>query len=295
MAQAAEKRRESPLLPMSDTRESALFFVIAALCFLAVLTAFSVRATYSAAEGWTANVEGELTARLSGSDAARMEEALGLIRSVDRVQTAKALTRAEAEALLQPWFGTQSLPDSLPLPSLIAITTEPGTQNIGPDIKRALAEIGLEAEIDDHAKWAENIRDMLTLIRLIAMGIVALLASIAIAVIAFATHAALLARREIVDVLHITGAEDQFIAKLFERRFSLLGFQAGLLGALLALGFAISLAFFAGRMTDWVWLLPSIALDRWALMIMLVSALLAGLVARGAARLTVTLALGRMS
>ena len=34
-------RRETPLLPVSDAREAALFFVVGALCFLAALAALS--------------------------------------------------------------------------------------------------------------------------------------------------------------------------------------------------------------------------------------------------------------
>ncbi|MEO0721274.1 MAG: cell division protein FtsX, partial [Pseudomonadota bacterium] len=60
--------KETPLLPVDDAREAALFFVVCALCFLAALAALSAKATYGAAEGWTAEVEGELTVRLRDAD-----------------------------------------------------------------------------------------------------------------------------------------------------------------------------------------------------------------------------------
>ena len=60
--------RETPLLPVEDAREMALFFVVGALCFLAALATLSAKSTYGAARSWTAEVEGELTVSLPDAD-----------------------------------------------------------------------------------------------------------------------------------------------------------------------------------------------------------------------------------
>lgn len=282
-----QTNRESPLLPQSDAREAALFFVVAALCFLAALAALTARASYGAAAGWTAEVEGELTVRLRGADARTAKDAADLISTMDSVASARLIDREEAAALLTPWFGTDGLPAGLPLPVLIEVTATPEAGKLAPDIQRGLAEAGITATVDDHSSWAGDVRSALGGVRLAAFGAVLLLAATAIAVIAFATHAALLARRDIVDVLHLTGAEDGFIASLFERRFWLLGLQAGSIGALSALGLAALLVFATGQGGERSWLLPRLSLDFWDIFILLCTPILAGFAARGAARLTV--------
>lgn len=284
-------QRETTLLPTSDAREAALFFVVAALCFLAALAALSARATYGAAEGWTAQVEGQLTVRLRGLDARAARDAEAIVAGVTGVEAARMISREEAAQLLAPWFGAEGLPPSLPLPTLIEVTAIPDAGNIGPDIARTLTENGLEASVDDHSNWAGDVRRALGTVRLAALFAVALLAATAIAVIAFATHAALLARRDIVDVLHLTGAEDKFIASLFERRFWVLGLRGGTIGALAALGVAALLVFAAGTAGDRSWLLPRLSLDFGDLVILVLTPILAGFAARGAARLTVIRAL----
>ena len=85
---------------------------------------------------------------------------------------------------------------------------------------------------------------------------VTLLGATGIAVIAFATHATLLARRDIVELLHLSGARDDFIAGLFERRFLMLGVQAGALGALLAFATAAFILFAVRQTDEQAWLLP---------------------------------------
>lgn len=278
---------ETPLLPVSDAREAALFFVVCALCFLAALAALSARATYGAAASWTSEVEGELTVRLKGADSRTARDAEDLVARMNVVAEARLIDRAEAGELLAPWFGRDGLPAGLPLPVLIEVRAIEGAGRIGPDIERNLAEAGIVAVVDEHSDWATDVRKTLGTVRLVALGAVALLAATAIAVIAFATHAALLARKDIVDVLHLSGAEDRFIANLFERRFWVLGLQAGAVGALIALGVMAFLIFTAGASGERGWLLPQLNLDFWDLAILVFTPIIAGFAARLAARATV--------
>ena len=128
---------------------------------------------------------------------------------------------------------------------------------------------------------------MLSISRIAALSIVALLSATAIAVIAFATHAALLARRDIVDVLHVAGARDRFIAGLFERRFWLLGLRAGTVGALVALASVAVLIALGRSGAERSGLLPQLSLDFPDLAVLVVTPVIAGLAARLAAGITV--------
>ena len=279
--------KETPLLPLEDAREMALFFVVGALCFLAALATLSAKSTYGAARSWTAEVEGELTVSLPDADRHGAEAARKLIESTDGIREARLLSKAEIDALLEPNFGSRGLPESLPLPQLIAVTAEPDVEFIGPTLERRLTEAGFVNAVDEHADWAGDVRRMLAIARLVALTAVALLASTAVAVIAFATHAALLARRDIVDVLHLAGARDRYIAGLFERRFWLLGIRAGAVGALLALGAAAAMIFAVHSSGARTGLLPELSLDFLDLIILIITPLIAGLAARLAARVTV--------
>ena len=208
----------SPLLPREDAREAALFFVVCALCFLAALAALSARAAYSAANDWTNEVTGQITIRIEGEDD-DLATTLDLVRSFPGILTANALNQDDAENLLSPWLGQAGVPEGLPLPRLIAASADPTAENLGPRLSALLRTKGIEATVDDHVQWTQDVREATQTARLIALGAVALLICTALAVIAFATHAALLARKDIVDVLHLCGARDGFIAGLFERRF----------------------------------------------------------------------------
>lgn len=281
------KPRENSLLPLEDAREAALFFVVGALCFLAALAALSAKSTYGAARAWTAEVEGEYTVSLSGADATAADEAARLLAGLDGVITARAFSDAEINALLEPNFGKSGLPADLPVPRLIAVTGAADAEDLGARISTALHDAGHSAAVDAHAEWAGDVRHMLSISRIAALSIVALLSATAIAVIAFATHAALLARRDIVDVLHVAGAKDRFIAGLFERRFWLLGLRAGTVGALVALASVAVLIALGRSGAERSGLLPQLSLDFPDLAVLVVTPVIAGLAARLAAGITV--------
>ena len=68
-----------------------------------------------------------------------------------------------------------------------------------------LSDAKINAKVDDHAMWSADARHATDTIGIVALSAVFLLGATGIAVIAFATHATLLARRDIVELLHLTG------------------------------------------------------------------------------------------
>lgn len=284
--------RESPLLPHTEAREAALFFVIGALCFLAALAALTTRGTYAAAAAWGDQIEGEFTVVLQDTDRRTATGIADDIAQMTGIDGARLLSEAELDELLAPSFGPGGLPDGLPLPLLIAVQAAPDAPDPEPAITTILDQAEVEGEVSGHGGFARQVQRALAVLRLIGIGAVSLLAATAIAVIAFATHAALLARKDIVDVLHLSGAEDRFIARLFARRFWVLALQAGSGGALAAL-MTTALIVFSASSSGAVesQLLPRLSLDIVDLAILVVTPVIAGLAARGAARITVLQAL----
>ncbi|MEM1087229.1 MAG: cell division protein FtsX [Pseudomonadota bacterium] len=278
--------KETPLLPVSDAREAALFFVIGALCFLAALAALVSRGTYTAAAAWSDQVEGEITVILEDADRRAADALADQIEDLAGVVEARVLSREALESLLEPSFGPGGMPDGLPLPLLIAVLADPDIE-VSEEITTLVETAGLTAEVSAHSGYARDVRRALSVLRMVALGAVALLAATAIAVIAFATHAALLARRDIVDVLHLSGAEDTFIAGLFERRFWVLALKAGAVGALLALMMTALIVFSGGTQETASQLLPQLSLDFVDLVILTLTPVLAGLSSRMAAHITV--------
>lgn len=240
--------KPAPFLPEKETRDGALIFVVAVFCFLACLTAMGVLAADRAAAGWTGQLTGEATVivRPRGGEtpdaaAARAAEALSGVAGVGE---ARALEPAKAYDLIRPWLGDVSDIEDLPVPRLVAVTLDSRHPATAKQLSAALTSQSIDATVDDHSIWIKDIRRAGGLVRVLGIGVFLLIAAAAGAVIAFATRAGLAARRDVVEVLHLAGAEDGFIARLFQVRFAQMAGYAGLLGAAAAmvLGAALRIA-----------------------------------------------------
>jgi len=240
--------KPASFLPERDGREGSLIFVVAVLCFLACLTAMSVLAADRAARGWTDQLTGEATVivrpragETPDAAAARAAEALA---GAPGVAEARALEPAKAYDLIRPWLGDVSDLEDLPVPRLVAVTLDPRHPADARQLDRALKAEGVDATVDDHSVWIKDIRRAGGVVAGLGLAIFLIIAAAAGAVVAFATRAGLAARRDVVEVLHLAGAEDGFVARLFQMRFARMAGLAGLIGAAGAavLGVALRLA-----------------------------------------------------
>ena len=237
MAQPSSRlARNAPLLPVSDARDRGLVFVVATLCFLACLTALAVLVANRATQVWTTQLKSQATIvvrpranETPDSAAARAAESLA---SVQGVVEARALEKSQAEALVAPWLGDIGDLDDLPIPRLVTVELDPRSPATSNDLNRALKAQGLDALVDDHSIWTKDIARAANLARGFGIGILVLIISAAGAVIAFATRAGLRSRRDVVEVLHLVGAQDIYIARLFQERFAQMAGWAGSLGAI---------------------------------------------------------------
>jgi len=227
--------RPAPFLPQKDARDPALILVVAVLCFLACLTAMGVIAADRAARGWAGELTGEATVivRARGGEtpdaaAARAAEALAGVRGVSE---ARALEREKAYDLVRPWLGDVADLEDLPVPRLVAVTLDREQPATAAALSGALKAQGIDAVVDDHSVWIKDIRRAAGVVRWTGAGVFLLIAVAAGAVVAFATRAGLTARRDVVEVLHLAGAEDSFIARLFQGRFAGIAALAGAIGA----------------------------------------------------------------
>jgi len=227
--------RPAPFLPERETRDGSLVFVVAVLCFLACVTALGVIAADRAAKGWSSQLAEEATVIVRArpgetpdSAAARAAETLAGVSGVAEV---RALEPQKAYDLVRPWLGDIADVEDLPVPRLVAVSLDQRRPASAGALEAALKGQGVDAIVDDHSLWLKDVRRSAGIARGMGAVVFLLIAGGAAAVVAFATRAGLAAQRDVVEVLHLSGAEDDFIARLFQVRFAWVAAVAGLIGA----------------------------------------------------------------
>jgi cell division transport system permease protein len=233
----ADERRRGRILPREQGAAS-LDLVIGLMAFLAALAFGGVLIANRSAETWQAGLTGRLTVQvLPQGDAppeAEVNAALRVLQATPGVIHAGALSDADNLALVEPWLGRDASVTALPFPRLIDVQLAPGaTPDVG-GLEKRLKDAAPHAVLDDHRRWIGRLKTTADAIVLSALAILGLIAIGTAATVAFATRAGLATHREIVELLHLMGAQDRFIARAFEWHYFLAALIAAACGAALA-------------------------------------------------------------
>ena len=227
------------VMPAAGSTGLPLVLVIAAMCFLASLALGAALSVADVTSSWTRDLSGAITIEIKATDAmspdAQMSAALELLTSTEGVLSARTLTQADIKALLEPWLGQGNVTDDLPLPHLIDVRIDP---NAPPDLDtlaQNLATAVPGAEVDTHRQWQTQLLHAARAAEWLAYAVLIVVASTMVAIITFATRAGLSANKEVVEVLHLTGARDRFIAAEVQRHFLHLGLRGGMIGLFLSI------------------------------------------------------------
>ncbi len=225
---------EAPLLPADSRQVRPLTIVVAIMCALGCLAALTARAGFRAADNWTTDLKSAMTILIeSPRDEISINRAITIAKSVDGVSSAVPMGKAKAKSLLRNYGANiGALIDDLPMPALIEIGVLAEVDNVEKNLGNALSSAGYKVEIDDHSRYSsEIIRSSAVLRGFAILALLGLLVA-AVASIGFAARAALETRREAVEILHLVGAEDAFVAREVQARFMRLGLVSGGIGAL---------------------------------------------------------------
>lgn len=277
-----------------DQATRFLPWIVALMVFLGALSLAAATAIGSAIERWDTNLTGRITVqvpahRASPKTLAQLVEALSATPGITR---AKTLDAAATRALVEPWLGALDADLDLPLPAVIDVETAAGTVFDVNLLAGRLMKIAPGIVVDDHREWLAPLIRVARTAELIAFAILALIGFTATAAVIFATRSGLAVHSAIINLLHVMGAQDAYIARQFQMQAMMLGTRGGIIGSIAALVVLLILTTMSAGID--IALLPSAPLSpiQWPLLIIVPVA--AVVIAMATARVTVLRALAAM-
>ncbi|MBT3535104.1 MAG: hypothetical protein HN478_14580, partial [Rhodospirillaceae bacterium] len=200
--------------------------------FFAALASAAGLALNQATGTWRSDLASTITVEIPPQEnaQARLTAVTKALRDTPGIARVRPLQVAEIAKLLQPWLGGGALIDDLPLPHLIDVHLSPEQSVDLVALARQLADIGPDIRIDDHQIWLGKLIRLSRSLQWMMLACLAMICFATCAVVIFGTRAAFTAHLEVVSLLHVMGAQDSYIAKLFLRRAMLMGLKGGLIG-----------------------------------------------------------------
>jgi cell division transport system permease protein len=173
-------------------------------------------------------LSGRLTVQVPAeASAARIETILAVLRQTPGIRSVHLLSPAETSRLLEPWLGSPVPLEELPVPRLIDAARDPGPAVYMAKLRAQLASIVPDIRLDDYGSIASGLRAGALPVQAVLGAAIAGSLLLVAALAAFATNAALAARRSDIELLHLIGADDRQIARPFEVRSLAYGLIGG--------------------------------------------------------------------
>lgn len=300
--------RRSDLPLDKDPASRFLPWLIAFMVFLAILALAGVLLLNQMSQKWDSGLSGTLTVQVPPADIVkgaptdpvrlgklndeRLNKVMTVLRATPGVQHIEVLPSARVARLLEPWLGQDADVAGLPLPVLIDVRTDTGRTIDEKTVLRTLQNAVAGTQLDSHRVWLNRLLSLLHSVQILAVAVLSFIIVATIGTVVFTTRTGLAIHFNVIEVLHLTGAHDSYIAKQFGSHALGLGLKGGLQGLALALPTLWGIGFLAD--TGATGLLPPLHLGpiEWGVLVLI--PLGVAVLAMMTARMTVLRSLAQM-
>jgi len=239
-------------LPLNrDASARFLPWIIGFMTYLCVIAVAASLTVDRVAERWRQGLAGNLTVELpfpaeleTEKRAEQLDQAMELIADTPGVTGATVLEDQQIAALLEPWLGPDATQLDVPLPTMIAVTRRTDAVIDLSGLRAELQAIVPGAAVDDHGDWVADALGFLRSLQVLAAALSALALGAAALTVIFVTRTGLATHRGVIEVVHLIGAPDRYIARQFQSQ----ALKLGILGGVVGLGFGAATVLGIGRL-----------------------------------------------
>ena len=289
--------RRSDLPLDKDALSRFLPWLIAFMVFLAILAMAGMLVLNATASRWDQGIRGTLTVQVMpvedpAKDDERLQVVLSVLAQMPEIDRYEMLTDNRLLKLLEPWLGPAAGSRDLPLPRLVDVELKTGADLNAEVLSRQLAARVPGTSVDDHRIWLKRLVRLIQTVEGLATLVLSFIALATVGTVVFTTRTGLDIHREAMEVLHLIGAQDSYVAGQFASRAFALGLKGGVFGLLLAVPTLLGIRYLAQQMDSSI--MPDITLGpvHWSALAGL--PLVVSLIAMVTARITVMKTLSRM-
>ena len=238
--------RKQELQLKSEHTSLFLQIIISIAIFIFAITLSGVLAIDSMIYSWNKSILGSLTVQIIPSlnlDKTQVKDELDLmenkavdfLKSVNGIIKVTPLTEDQLGMLLNPWLGDDVLISELPVPRIIDVKIDPKSDIDFDQLAKDLSNVSPLASIDNHKIWLNRLIAFADGIKMIASTILILIALITSGAIFYTTKMSLNLQNNVIEILHIIGAKDTYIAQQYAKHMGKIGLSGGLIGIIFVL------------------------------------------------------------
>lgn len=224
---------------LAAVRGGPTIWVLAIMTCLAMLGLAAALTMAPAAAALSGQLAGRATIQIVAADPIVRRESVAAVRNAladaPFVSAVRTVPEQELADMAAQWLGDGVQDTGLPLPALIDVDLVGDRAASMQRLASAVDRAAPGARVIAHADWLEPVVRLMASVGLIAGGIALALVLAAAAVAVLAARGALAAQRSTIDILHLVGATDVQIVRMFQRNTARESLAGALAGGVMAL------------------------------------------------------------
>lgn len=229
---------------------SYLGWVVGAMVYVAVLAAAGALFAQSVSERWALSLSGVVTVQVPAaeqvldptsvsdqdrdSQSTRLAVVLRILRVTPGIGHLTILDHERSLALLKPWLG-DDLVKQIDMPVLIDLRLMDSESLDIEDLNQRLSGRVPGTVVDDHGLWLSRVAGVTAAVERGGWLIVLLVVGVSTISVVFAVLSGLSVNRDVVELLHLMGARDGYVAKRFQSYVLIAALPASVIAGALAI------------------------------------------------------------
>lgn len=246
-------------LPLNKDADSKFMItLIALMSFLAILAFIGSFALGAMTARWSSGLENKITIEipvetLDGnllSQETVKQETLKVYKALqddDLISSIKILDDKDIGKLIEPWIGDNLTLGEIPLPGLIAVEVRSSDSQSLETLEKNMKTASAHALLENHHEWLRDLMRFALILKTLAISVALLITATTIIAIAGGIRTRMAIHSDEVELLHLIGATDKYIARQFQNHAMILALQGGLIGTGAGLFVALLLVLFSGQ------------------------------------------------
>lgn len=280
-----------------------LTLLVSLMSFLAILSLTGTFALSGMTARWSSGLENKVTIEIpietsEGHLLSRdtMEkETKKVAAKLDKnpnVKDIKVLSDRDITELVSPWLGSEINFDEIPLPTLIAVEVKISNAETLTVLADDIKEASEFAVLQTHQDWLDDLIRFARTLQYLAFSIALIVSAATITAIAAGIRARFAIYKKEVELLHLMGASDDYIARQFQKHAIIIALKGGAIGAIAGIFVTIIIIILSGF--SGTSLLPRIEISIIQFLALSLVPILACMIAGIVSRITVLRTLAKM-
>lgn len=233
-------------IPVEDEGTSVFMYVLSSIyMYLMIVVMALVMAINTMVTSWEKDILGSITVQIipiedenkkidEEKTTEQLNRVLHFMENVSGVKSVKALDSKTIEKLMTPWLGNKVDISTLPIPQLLDVQLKDNAEINYDEITQGLHKLTSNASIDNHRLWLNRLLKFAASLKTLGLLVLFMVLAICAFSIYYSARTSLWINMGTIEILHIMGAPDEYIAKQYGKIYCKIGFFAGIIALMLA-------------------------------------------------------------